>query len=130
MSKIKLILSAVFLVLLGACDPGSTIKYTIENKTGHSLLVDYEFVHNKDGEISKKQLAIPVDSIKLIHIDYPLGYVEHYHSRQNDLSLSYINLKVGNKVSTRDFKNKKNWIFSKEDDLHATYKLLVDSTQF
>jgi hypothetical protein len=130
MSSIKLTLAVIFLFLLGACDPGSTIKYSIENKTGESLVVDYEFVYNKDGQTTKKEIVIPADSSKIIHIDYPLGYVGQYHSRENDLSLYYIKLKMGNRVSTKEFKHKDSWLFEKEDDLHATYKLVADSNLF
>ena len=123
--RLAFIAGVVFFILT-SCDPGSTIKYVVINKTTAPLKISYQF----HGDQAIMKAIIKSDSNKTIHAEQQLGYVDFINQRKDSLYFYCFKLKQKNRVSDRNFKNKKLWMFTKNDDVNATYTLIVDESYF
>ena len=126
----KIILTLLLLTLVASCDPGSTIKYEIVNKTNEPINVKYHFVWNASGDTSSQETIINPDSSKIINQDQPLGYIAQFDETHDSMFLYWLTIQQGNKLTSQNFKDKKYWKLDKHDNLNATYKLIVDTTLF
>jgi hypothetical protein len=109
MSSLKIILTLVLFSFLLSCDPGSAIKYEIENKTTEPIKAEYQFVFNASGDTSSQEMTIPANSNKIINEETPLGYMTHYDERHDSISLYWMTIQQGSKTARHNFKDKKYW---------------------
>ncbi len=129
--KITELKSLLFcVVFLSSCDPGSTIKYEVVNKTKEPVIVKYRFVNNTSGDTSLQEASISGQTSKILNVDIPLGYVDHVDERNVTLPIHQLQLKSKGKVTRQDFKEKKHWKLIKSNENDATYQLIVDSLTF
>jgi hypothetical protein len=114
------------LLILASCDPGSVIKYQIENKTKATFVVKYQF----PGDSLQTFVNIAPGSNKIIKKQDRLGYVDDANRRIDSIYFHNFEVKAGDKISLKNFKDKKYWRFKKDDYLHASYILTIDSSFF
>ncbi|RYG19691.1 MAG: hypothetical protein EOO07_06350 [Chitinophagaceae bacterium] len=126
----KLILLLFYTMHLSSCDPGSTIKYEVVNKTKEQVIVEYQFVYNAKGDTSLQEANISGQTSKILNVDMPLGYVDHVDERNITLPIHQLRLKWNGKVTRQDFKERKHWKLIKSNENEATYQLIVDSLTF
>lgn len=123
--KIKVsLLLGVGLVILSSCGPGSTIKYSVLNKTAKPFNLKYQF----PGGLLMHSETIRTGATKAINKEKRLGDVDDINKRLDSISFNTLILEQDGIISHADFKDKKYWIFKKEDDWNATFTLIVDST--
>ena len=121
-----LLLLCIFMLILTSCDPGSKIKYEIVNKTSKTLNIKYQFPGGPPTEFA----AIAADSNKVIRFTNELGYADDINRRKDSMYFYSFVVRHGNKISRRNFKDKKYWRFKKSSDLEAAYTLIIDDTFF
>jgi hypothetical protein len=78
MTSLKSILKLSLFSFLSSCDPGSAIKYEIENKTTEPLTAEYEFVVIASGDESSGEITISPNASRINIEDRIPGYVTHY----------------------------------------------------
>ncbi len=130
MNFFKIILTISLAILFVSCDPGSTIKYEITNKTNETIKVKYQFVFTDSGGTSSKETIINPESSKILNQESTLGYVTHYDERHDSIFLYWLTIETQNKITHKNFKDKKYWRLEKTDNQNGTYKLIVDKTLF
>ncbi len=129
-SILAIVIFTLFTLFLVSCDPASTIKYEIVNKTSDSIDVLYKFVYNASGDTSFEHITIRGDSSKIISREARLGYVSVNDDKNDSIPLYWLNIKQGYKKTRQNFRDKKYWKFEKMDNHKADYILIVDTLLF
>ena len=123
--KTVFLLSAV-LFILSSCDPASSIRYIIVNKTTKPLNVEYQF----PGGLLPHTDSIAANSSMTVNEEKRVDDVDEINKRLGSISFDILILKQSDKLSHVNLKNKKYWIFKKDNERIATYTLIVDKSFF
>lgn len=116
----------IFLLLLNSCDPGSTIKYEIVNKTNEHLFIKYQFPQDSSIQV----ITIPADSTSVINEKNALGYVDQYDENEDSVYFYKLTVKNNDKKVSQNLKDKKRWKLVKKDELNGAYQLIVERSLF
>jgi hypothetical protein len=114
-------------MFLSSCDPGSTLSYSIVNKTDSPLKVKYQFVFTTSKDTSIKEIIVLANSSKLLNSERVLGYVDRVVKERDSIYLYKLILINGNNIIRRNFKDKKYWTLIKTNEQMGTYSLIIDS---
>ena len=114
------------LLFICSCDPGSTIRHEVVNKTDKDLFLKYQFPQDSAIQVA----TIPADSIKVINEQNALGYVDQYNESNDSVYFYNLTIENNNKKVFHNLKDKKKWKLIKKDELNASYQLVVDSLLF
>ena len=128
MKFLEIIIIIFLTILFQSCDPGGIIKFKVLNKTSKPIKVKYNLGIN--GDTSMQNIEIPANASRIINEINHLGFAKEYDSLTDSIDISVLELTHQDKLIKRNFKDKRNWIFSEMDDLNATYKLIIDSSFF
>ena len=82
------------------------------------------------GDSLQTVVMIAADSNRIVERYTQLGYVDYLNEREDSIYFYNFEVRIENRTSKRNFKDKKYWKFKKDDDLHASYILTIDDSFF
>jgi hypothetical protein len=132
MNKVNQAITFTVLVILlfASCDPGSTIKHEIWNKTSKPIKVEYLFIFSTDNDSITHETIINPNEIKTINETSHLGYAEQFNESHDSIYLYSMTIIQDSLIATRNFKDKRNWSFRTEGKDVGIYKLTIEENNF
>jgi len=117
------------LIICFSCDPGSDISYIIINKTSKDIDVKCHFRPFIYNDTLIGVYHIKPDSSIVVFNSFPTGAVDNcYDVKADSIYINYLIIRQDNKAVQKNYKDKKNWEFTKVNRYKAWFLFVVDSS--
>jgi hypothetical protein len=125
-----IILTAFVVLLLASCDPASTIKYEIWNKTAKPIKVEFYFVFSSTNDTIIQETIIKPDELKTINEELHLGFARQIDESRDSIYFYSLRIMQDSSVAMKNLKNKKYWKFETQGKYIGIYILKIEKNFF